>query len=159
MLLKKRRTDDNIQAPPGPSPHEQALRVEMNGPLRQAPSSAEVTTPQVEIQDRRAVTFDCNHPQCNKQYFTLTALYKHRKTHASIKSFRCTTCNKEFVQKSSLLRHEQTHQDEKTWMCDHDKCGKSFKLKEYLDAHKKTHISVKDLRNSNEVVTTSELLA
>jgi uncharacterized Zn-finger protein len=47
-----------------------------------------------------------------------------------------------------LTRHEQIHSEEKQWECDHLNCGKRFKLKEYLEVHKRTHISAE-----NEVIT------
>jgi len=55
------------------------------------------------------------------------------------KCFKCSVCLKEFVQKSSLTRHNQTHLKEKPWICDFKNCGKRFKLKEYLEAHKRSH--------------------
>ena len=35
-----------------------------------------------------------------------------------------------------------TPSQEKQWICDHGNCGKRFKLKEYLDVHKRTHIKL-----------------
>jgi len=53
--------------------------------------------------------------------------------------YKCLVCSKEFAQKSSLTRHNQTHLKEKPWICDFKNCGKRFKLKEYLEAHKRSH--------------------
>ena len=50
--------------------------------------------------------------------------------------------HKEFVQKCALKRHEQTHLDEKLWECDYPNCGKRFKLRVYLDVHKRIHPQV-----------------
>jgi hypothetical protein len=33
----------------------------------------------------------------------------------------------------------QTHKEDKPWRCDHPACGKRFKLRVYLDVHKKVH--------------------
>ena len=50
------------------------------------------------------------------------------------------TCSlKEFVQKCALKRHEQTHLEDKLWECDFPNCGKRFKLRVYLDVHKRIH--------------------
>jgi len=92
--------------------------------------------------DDTPTTFKCNYPGCLKEFHNRWSLGKHERQHAGSKLFKCSICHKQFVQKSSLTRHELLHSSEKPWVCEHDNCGKSFKLKEYLDAHKKTHISI-----------------
>jgi len=92
--------------------------------------------------DAGGATLQCTYEGCNKEFGSRWSLKRHLCTHTGEKSFECSICGKEFVQKCSLRRHEQTHTDSKTWVCNHANCGKHFKLKEYLDVHKRTHLKV-----------------
>ena len=63
----------------------------------------------------------------------------HQRDDDSGTSITCEVCLKLFSQKSSLTRHKQTHLNDKPWTCDFKQCSKRFKLKQYLESHKRSH--------------------
>ena len=91
----------------------------------------------------------CKYPGCLKEFTTRWSFTRHVKIHSGVKPFTCNHCNKQFIQKCSLTRHEQTHLDERPWICDTLHCGKRFKLKEYLEIHKKSHLQLNNNISSN----------
>ena len=91
--------------------------------------------------DATVIILHCNFPDCLMEFNSRWSLIRHMSTHTGEKPFQCSTCDERFVQKCSLRRHIKIHSEEKPFICTHPNCGKRFKLKEYLDAHRKIHAS------------------
>ena len=144
MFKKKRRGDNGNQAGQLIDEHASAERADPHNALAPSPSSAEATIPQVEIEDPEV----------------LSRQQQSSSSRNSIRRFKCSHCDKKFNRKNSLNRHELTHLM-KTFICEHYNCGRAFALKEYLDAHLKTHLSFewKDKEDSDTRVPPSDIIA
>uniref|UniRef100_A0A182NEQ2 Uncharacterized protein n=1 Tax=Anopheles dirus TaxID=7168 RepID=A0A182NEQ2_9DIPT len=77
---------------------------------------------------------------CGKQYVTRSTLTKHRRVHEPSKNVPCSIagCEARFRDESLMQRHyRNVHRELKAYTCTH--CQKSFRTKESLDIHQRSH--------------------
>lgn len=100
--------------------------------------------------------------KCNAEFKDDACFKEHLKKHENIFRHKCKVCNKTFNSKSSLKKHESvihSPKSAKSFPCEN--CGKKFLYKSALNAHLKTHKTVKDIlvcEECNQTFTNSKSL-
>uniref|UniRef100_A0A8C2KZS8 Zinc finger protein 408 n=1 Tax=Cyprinus carpio TaxID=7962 RepID=A0A8C2KZS8_CYPCA len=98
-------------------------------------SSAEQTErdfPHFIIRERK---YKCD--ECDKSFFQLCHLKKHRFTHQNQKPYACTECGKTYSSQESFQAHLLMHRGQRPFQCQH--CDKSYGLKRDLKEHQVLH--------------------
>uniref|UniRef100_A0A8C3LBR4 Transcription factor IIIA n=1 Tax=Chrysolophus pictus TaxID=9089 RepID=A0A8C3LBR4_CHRPC len=85
--------------------------------------------------------FKCNHEGCGKNFSTPNSLKRHKKIH---EGYACKKENCSYIGKtwSELLKHNKESHAEPI-VC--TECSKTFKRKDYLKQHKKTHAAEREV--------------
>uniref|UniRef100_A0A9J8BDF5 Zinc finger protein 408 n=1 Tax=Cyprinus carpio carpio TaxID=630221 RepID=A0A9J8BDF5_CYPCA len=75
--------------------------------------------------------------ECDKSFFQLCHLKKHRFTHQNQKPYACTECGKTYSSQESFQAHLLMHRGQRPFQCQH--CDKSYGLKRDLKEHQVLH--------------------
>mmetsp|Transcript_17434 Transcript_17434/g.19681 ORF Transcript_17434/g.19681 Transcript_17434/m.19681 type:complete len:177 (+) Transcript_17434:923-1453(+) len=76
---------------------------------------------------------------CQRCFTREHTLKMHLESHFNIKRHQCHVCLKRFMLKQYLRDHMFIHTDEKPYACLEPGCGRKFRHKGKLSAHKATH--------------------
>lgn len=129
-------------------------------PLNITSSNLSVNKPnthtKLPAQERRRI-FECEYPNCGKNYFKSSHLKAHIRCHTGERPFLCRweECGRRFSRSDELSRHKRTHTGEKKFVC--SLCDRKFMRSDHLKKHIMRHNKEK-FKSKNNLITQVEHL-
>ncbi|KAJ8248913.1 hypothetical protein GJAV_G00229130 [Gymnothorax javanicus] len=111
------------------------LKDTREGGEQEAQGETCVPVPDLFQLDTRERRYKCN--ECDKSFYQLCHLKKHKFTHSDLKPYLCTECGKNYSSQESFRAHLLMHKGERPFKC--QQCDKSYGLKRDLKEHEVLH--------------------
>lgn len=130
--LSENRTDNGNAAQEAGSKTDDELKEDTK-------TDSQISNPnpsQLNVRERR---YKCD--QCDKSFFQLCHLKKHKFTHSDLKPYLCTECGKNYSSQESFRAHLLMHRGERPYKC--QQCDKRYGLKRDLKEHEVLHTGEK----------------